>query len=155
MKSPWYISFAGRHGRKMQVFHDRLRASPIGYRLARGAFWAIVATGASRVLALATSIIAARIVGREKFGEWGVIQSTVVLFGTLAGLWIGSDHDQHIAEFRRTDPIRAGRLMGLCLLLGLVSGIIISGVVAVIAPWLAAKTLAAPQLAPLLRIGSS
>lgn len=158
MKKRWYISLFGKHGdaaiQKYHVVHDRLRASPVGYRLARGAFWAIVATGASRILALLTSVIAARLLGRDKFGELGVIQSTVVLFGTLAGLGLGLTTTKYIAEFRRIDPPKAGRLIGLCLLVAIVSGLSICAVVVGIAPWLAAKTLAAPQLAPLLRIGS-
>jgi O-antigen/teichoic acid export membrane protein len=96
----------------------------------------------------------ARVLGRDRFGELGVIQSTVVLFGTLAGLGLGLTSTKYIAEYRQSDPAKAGRLMGLCGLVAIVSGLLICAVVVVIAPWLAANTLAAPQLAPLLRIGS-
>jgi O-antigen/teichoic acid export membrane protein len=106
------------------------------------------------LLALATSVIAARVLGREAFGEVGIIQSTVLLFGTLAGMGLGLTTTKYVAEFRHKDPARAGRVIGMGLITGAISGLLIAAAVAVFAPWLAAKTLAAPQLAPLLVAGS-
>jgi O-antigen/teichoic acid export membrane protein len=98
------------------------------------------------------SVALARIMGREAFGELGIIQSTVGMFGTLAGFGLGVTATKHIAELRESDPLRAGRI----LVLSRWFSIILSGAGAAIlwlaAPWLAASTLAAPQLAGPLRI---
>ncbi len=142
-------------GGYLSTLTARLRASPIGYRLARGAFWGVFAGITSRVLALGMSVIVARVLGRERFGQFGIVQSTVALFGTLAGLGLGLTTTKYVSELRQNDPARAGRLMGLCFLVSMISGGLISAVVWLVAPWLAASTLAEPRLAPLLRVGSA
>jgi O-antigen/teichoic acid export membrane protein len=157
-RAPWYLRLAGLGGTQVQrhfeMLLERVRRSPLGYRLARGAFWALVSTAGSRALALATSVIAARVLGPQKFGEIGVIQSTVILFGTLAGMGLGLTSTKHVAEFRCNDPAKTGRLIGLCVLAGVCSGLLVAALVALSSPWLATHTLAAPQLSMALCSGS-
>src|SRR5271169_1563568 len=68
----------------------RLESSPVGERLLRGTFWSMSGTIVSRALGLAAAILAARIVGKVVYGELGIIQSTVGMFGTLAGFGMGT-----------------------------------------------------------------
>ncbi|MCU0395385.1 MAG: oligosaccharide flippase family protein, partial [Chitinophagaceae bacterium] len=49
---------------------------------------------------------------------------------------------------------RAGRIIALSSLTAWCSGLVLTGVLWLIAPWLAERTLAAPNLAPLLRISA-
>jgi len=92
--------------------------------------------------------------GKTGFGELGMIQSTVGMFGAFAGFGLGLTATKHVAEFRQKDPAKAGRILALSNIVALVSGVTMSAVLFILAPWLAEKTLAAPQLAPLLRIGA-
>src|SRR5437867_2576039 len=69
----------------LQGWWTRLESSPVGGRLLHGAFWSLMGTFTSRVLGLASAILVARILGKMRYGEWGMIQSTVGLVGTLAG----------------------------------------------------------------------
>jgi O-antigen/teichoic acid export membrane protein len=133
----------------------RVRASPVGHRLARGTFWMVAGTVISRVLGLGSSIILARILGKVPFGELGTIQSTVGLFGAFAGLGIGITATKYVAEFRETEPARCGRVIGFSLAAALVGGIFAGLGLLLFGGWLATNTLAAPQLAPLLRIGAA
>ena len=132
---------------------DRLEASPIGYRLAKGAFWSLTGAVISRGLALVSSIIVARMLGKVGFGELGMIQSTVGMFGTFAGFGLGLTATKHVAEFRAKDPERAGRIIALSGMVAIVTGAVMSLALFVFAPWLAEHTLAAPHLGGLLRIG--
>jgi O-antigen/teichoic acid export membrane protein len=61
---------------------------------------------------------------------------------------------KHVAEFRRSDPLRAARIIRMSSVTASVSGIAISAAVAIMAEFLAARTMGAPQLAMELRIGS-
>jgi O-antigen/teichoic acid export membrane protein len=140
--------------RFLKPYWDRVEASPLGYRLAKGAFWSLAGALMSRALGLVSSILVARMLGKVGFGELGVIQSSVGMFGTFAGFGLGLTATKHVAEFRAKDPVRAGRIIALSSLVSWGTGGAMAVLLFVLAPWLAAHTLAAPHLGGLLRIGS-
>ena len=123
-------------------------------RLARGTAWALIGTVISRGLWLLSSVVVARKLGKEGFGELGIIQSTVGLFGIFAGLGLGMTANKHVAEYRTKDPARAGRIMGLSGLAAWVSASIMAAVLIALAPWVAKSTLGAPHLTHSLQIGA-
>ncbi len=133
---------------------DRVEASPLGSRLARGAFWSLAGSLISRGLGLVSAILVGRFLGRDEFGELGIIQNTIGMFGTLAGFGMGVTANKHIAEYKSTDPVRAGRILGVASALAWASSGVMAIVLIFLAPWLAAKTLAAPHLAGLLQVGA-
>lgn len=133
---------------------DRVRTSPFGARLAHGAFWSLAGALVSRLSALAASILTARLLGRENFGELGIIQSTIGMFATFAGLGLGTTATKYIAAFRLKDPLKAGRIIRLSNLLAYGTGAAAALALVLSAPFLAEKTLAAARLTPLLRIGA-
>lgn len=138
----------------LKPFVARVLDSPLGYRLARGAFWSFLGTVISQGCGFAATVLVARMLGKEGFGELGVIQNTVGMFGVFAGFGLGVTATKHVAEFRLKDPAKAGRIMALCALFAVGSGGLIALGLALAAPWLAANTLAAPHLAELLQIGA-
>lgn len=138
----------------LRPFWDRLRASNIGYRLAHGAFWSIIGASVSQILMLVSSIIIARILGREHFGEYGIVFSTVGMFSVFAGFGLGTTATKFVAEFKRTDPARAGRIIALSSIVAIGTGFLAATALFVIAPWLSAKTLAAPHLSNMLRLAT-
>ena len=133
---------------------DRVKKSDIGLRLARGAFWSLAGAVISRGLMLVASIVVARMLGKTGFGELGMIQSTVGMFGVFAGFGLGLTATKHVAEFRTTDPDRAGRIIALSNLVAIVTGGVMALGLFIFAPWLAAHTINAPHLAGVLRIGA-
>lgn len=133
---------------------DRLEASPLGYRLAKGAFWSLAGTLISRGLGLCSSILVARMLGQVGFGEIGIIQSTLGMFGTFAGFGLGITATKYVAEFRIKSPARAGRIIALSSVVSWITGGVMALLLLVLGPWLATHTLAAPHLGGLLQIGS-
>jgi O-antigen/teichoic acid export membrane protein len=99
-------------------------------------------------------IAVARIVGRENFGEVGILQSTVTMFQAFAGVGLGLTATKHVAEYRAASPERAGHIIAISDLVAVASGAIASAAVFFCAPWLAANALVRPEIAPLLRIAS-
>ncbi|MCG6537882.1 MAG: oligosaccharide flippase family protein, partial [Syntrophales bacterium LBB04] len=85
----------------------------LGARFARGAFWSFVAAILSQGIGMAASIVTARFLGKEGFGEFGMIISTVGAFGIFAGLGLGLTATKFVAEYRATDPARVARILGL------------------------------------------
>lgn len=132
----------------------RIEASPLGYRLARGALWSLIGAVLSRGLGLLASIFVARMLGKDVFGALGIIQSTVGTFGVIAGFGLGLTATKYVAEFRENDPSRASRILALSAVVSWVTGILAATVLFTQAPWLAAKSLAAPHLFRELRVGA-
>ena len=133
---------------------DRIRSSSLGYRLAHGAFWSMTGAGVSQAMMLLSSIVVARILGRQQFGEFGIINNTIGMFGIFAGFGLGMTATKYVAEFRGKDPARAGRIIALSSLVAMGTGALVAAVLLLIAPWLASETLSAPQLTGLLRLSA-
>lgn len=133
---------------------DRVVNSPLGHRLAKGVFWSMAGSVISRGLMFVATILVARMLGKTVFGELGMIQSTVVMFGVFAGFGIGLTATKHVAEFRQGDPERTGRILGLSSLVALSTGGLMALILLVFAPWLAEHTINAPHLTGVLRIGA-
>jgi len=119
-----------------------------------GIFWNLISAMASQGFPLIAAIITARLLGTFGFGQLGMINSTIILFSTFAGLGLGITSTKYIAQFHQTDPERTGRIMGLTNLFGIISGALMSIILFIIAPWLATNMLAAPNLVNELRIVS-
>jgi O-antigen/teichoic acid export membrane protein len=128
----------------LALLESRFQQSAEGLRLARGMGWSVVGAVCSRGLALLSSFIAARILGRSVFGELGIIQSTTNMYGTFGQLG-GLTAIKHVAEFRTKDPDRAGRVIALSILVSMAGGVAIGTLMFASSPW-AARLLAAPHL---------
>ncbi|MBN1918066.1 MAG: oligosaccharide flippase family protein [Verrucomicrobia bacterium] len=128
---------------------DSLRA-----RFARGAFWAVTGTLISQGLLLASSVLVARFLGKQGFGELGIIRATVGMFGVLVGLRLGLTATKHVAEFRTSDPLRAGRIIALSSIAGATAAAVGAGLLLVASPYLATHTIQAPHLTPVLMISA-
>ncbi len=151
--SPRKIAYACCPARFHRIL-DRIEASNTGSRLARGVFWSIFGAVISRGLMLAASILVARMLGREVFGEYGIIRSTVNMFLVFAGFGLGLTATKHVAEFRDNDPARAGRIIAVSGYFAMTTGLLVAVGLLIFAPLLAERSLNAPHLTGILRIGA-
>jgi O-antigen/teichoic acid export membrane protein len=131
---------------------NRVETSEIGYRLARGTFWSVFGAVISKGLGLASSIIVARALGRDGFGEIGIIYSTVAMFELFASFGLGVTATKYVAQYRQSNPLTAGRIISLAWIVNAITGVACAILLAVFSPWLAEHVLAAPHLSSLLRI---
>ena len=148
-KTRWYVSSSEWTLRNWASIYQ----SEIACRMVRGAFWSLMGTVASRGLMLSALVIVARMVGKEQFGELGIVRSTIASLGALAGVGLGITATKHIADFRQTDPERAGRIVTLAERMSLSAAAAVSLVLFLCSPWIASRLLNAPHLAGLLGIG--
>ncbi|MBN2392182.1 MAG: oligosaccharide flippase family protein [Anaerolineae bacterium] len=133
---------------------DRVSRSPIGSRLVRGVFWTMAGAVISRGLMLCATVVVARILNKTVYGELGMIQSTVSMFGVFAGFGLGLTATKYVAEYSQIDPDRAGRIIGISGLSSVLTGGLMALGLLIFAPWLAENTINAPHLADELRIGA-
>ena len=129
-------------------------ASPLAYRLARGAFWSLVGSLISRGLGLLAGVLVARLLGKHDYGQLGMVQSTTGMFGIFAGFGMGLTANKHVAEFKNQDPARAGRIICLSSLISWITGGLLTLILLVFAPWLARTTLGSANMTGLLQAGA-
>jgi O-antigen/teichoic acid export membrane protein len=117
-------------------------------------FWTMAGAIISRGLTFIAGVIVARMLGKTGYGEFGMINSTVGMFGIFAGFGLGITATKHVAELRQKDPVRAGRILGLSFIVAMVTGGAMALALFLFAPWLAENTINAPHLADVLKIGA-
>ena len=130
------------------------KEAPLAHRLAHGSFWALSGTVASRIFSMATTIFLARILGKADYGAYGMVQSTIGMFGLFAGLSMGATTTKYVAQLKTTDPSRAGKILSLTTMLAIVSGGVVMVLLGFTAPWLARTTLNRSDLSPVLMTGA-
>lgn len=112
----------------MATITEKMQGQPTGLRqrLISGVLWNLVAMIASRGSTLVVTIIVARVLGTAKYGEIGIIQSTIGMFGTFAGMGLGVTCTKYLAELKYEDPARAGRIIALTHMVGWFSASILA-----------------------------
>lgn len=132
----------------------RVIDSSVGRRLLFGAFWSGFGTIIARGLSVVASFCVARFCGKEAFGEYGMVINTAAMLSTVCGMGMGSTVVKYVAELRERNPARASGILALTTCVTWVAGVVIGGLFILLADWIAARILAAPHLANLLRIAA-
>ena len=120
--------------------------SSLAHRFLAGTSWIFLGTVLGQACGLAGSIIAGRLLGKEGFGELGLIRSTISIFFMVAVFGIGMAATKYISEYRQTAKERLGRIIGFTRSANTFFSILCALAIAISAPYLAAKLFNAPQL---------
>lgn len=135
---------------KKQLF----RADPLTRRMANAAWWSLCASALARLLMVAVWVICGRTLAKDEFGALTLIYSTINLLGTVGALGLGVTATRYLGELRYSDPVKAGRLMGLSYVLSVASGVIMSAALVLAARPLAVRVLGRADLVPSLQVGA-
>lgn len=136
------------------TMRPKLPLTKLNMRMRTGFVYSLIAAVFNSGSTLLVSIAVANLLGRDQFGEFAVVQNTLLTITAVATLSTGLTATKFVAEFRSTDPGKASRILGLCASATVVSGLLASGVVFFAASWLAVVVMNAPQLAVPLMIAS-
>src|SRR3990170_1825677 len=83
-------------------------------RLIKGTVLNLIAVAFNQGSSLIVNIIVARILMMQSFGEYAMVQSTLLTLAVISQLATGYTASKYLAEYRTSDPKKAGRIMGLC-----------------------------------------
>lgn len=133
---------------------NRINKSDIGHRIASGAFWSMVGTALSKVFVLIGGMFCARILGKEGFGEFGMIRSTISMFVVFGTAGLGLTATKHIAEFLKTAKEKIPSIYMLTNGFATITGGIVVVLVLLLSDYLVNNTLNSPQLLTSLRFGA-
>ncbi len=123
----------------------------IGLRLFRASGLIALGNVSSRVIALLTAIVSARLLTEIEFGAFGVVQGALSMFVIGASLTLGVGAARYVAVYRSAAPERARSIVAVALGAGAVSSVITAALMAGAAPWLASTWLRDPSVTNPLR----
>jgi O-antigen/teichoic acid export membrane protein len=139
----------------LREFSPSAETGSLRARFQNGITWNVAGAVLNNGANFLTNIAIANLLGREIFGEYGMIQSTLSTFIGVAYAAGGITATKYVAEFRSSDKERAGRVLGLCSATTMVTGTFATLLVLFCAPWLASATLKAPFLTRPLEIAAA
>ena len=135
-------------------FINRLRASDIAGRMTKGALWSFTGTALGKFFVLLTGIICARILGKEGFGELGIIRSTLGMFIILGSGGIGVTATRYIAAYRTNEKKHAAAIYRLSSVFTMIVGFIITFILLGLSDILTEDVLNSRKLSTPIIIGS-
>ncbi len=115
-------------------------------RLRRGITWTAIGSVVGQGASVLASVALARILGRETYGQFALVQSTVVALTNFANLGLGVTATKYVSQYRTTQPEKAGRILGLSFLFAVLSSSCFSLVLVRFAPVLIRSAALVPEL---------
>lgn len=126
-----------------------LLKTPIGNSVAWSAFGSIISKG----LIFIAWIAVARILGAEKYGEFGLIRNTVLMFTVFAGFGLNSTAVKYVAQYSEC-RIKTYKLIKLILYTSTFMGFIFFVIVFFFSEYIARRTVNAPWIEDDIKIAS-
>jgi len=132
------------------------RGQPLGLRqrVLSGALWVTIANVAYRGMLMLAMMMVARILGKEEYGQLGIIQSSITMFEAIAALGMGITATKHIAEYRNSDKYKVSRVITLTRVTTFVTGVFFGVVIYLIAPQMSTTMLGSGELTEFVRISA-
>src|SRR5947209_10780226 len=98
---------------------DSLRA-----QVAKGITFQMVANVLAPASSFLSLLIAARLLGKEQYGRFALVQSTVNTFVGVGALGLGITATKYVSEYRVRQPERVGRVLGLSCSVAIVAALV-------------------------------
>jgi O-antigen/teichoic acid export membrane protein len=133
---------------------NRVQQSPIGKRIVSGTFWFVVGNGFGKMFTFIAMVLVAKILGKEAFGEFGLVRSTAMTFVAFSSFGMGITATKYIAELLHTDKERTGRIISLTYWFTIISSFLVSVLFYCLVPWLCETKLNAPDLIPVMKLSA-
>lgn len=148
------LNFEKRLPPKLNKLITRINSSNIGGRIASGAFWSIFGTASAKCIVLIAGIICANILGSEKYGELGLVRSTINMFVVFGTFGIGVTATKYISQYRKDSIEKMEMIYSLTTSFSVIMATIITALILIFSPIIANSSLNAPHLVVEIRIGA-
>lgn len=129
--------------------------STVRKRVLAGTGWLVLGNGGARMLAVATALAAARLLGREGFGALALVQLTITTAGTLVSWQLAQAATRFVSQLRHSSAAKAAAVARLATTLSVASGLAAMLALLLFGDWISRQVLRQASLAPLLRLASA
>jgi O-antigen/teichoic acid export membrane protein len=103
-----------------------------------------------------SNIVCARLLGSTQFGELAIVLTTTNLFTTLFASGLSMTATKYVAEYRSSNPNRAGAIAGLSWVTSIIVGAMTALLMVLLGPWLSRSVLnASHELSTALSLGAA
>lgn len=123
-------------------------------RMAGGAAWSLASAVSTQGAMMVASLLMARILGAERYGQVALINVTVGMLGVFAGLGLSLTATRTVAALRGVDTPRLARVLVLLDRCLITSVSVAATLMFLLAPVIATAILGAPEMVELLRLGA-
>jgi O-antigen/teichoic acid export membrane protein len=122
-------------------------------RIGHGVAFSLVAAIFNQGSTFAVNLVLAHMFGRKVFGEYAMVAGTLLPLAMIAPLGGGLAANKYVAEWRQSDPQRAGRAITLLCTVATASAALTTLAIFLGATLISGPLLAAPHLTTPLRFG--
>jgi len=133
---------------------DYLRPRQLLKRMLGGAIWTVLGTAISRFFSMVTNIVVARMLGKEDFGAYGILGTTLETLSIFAGMSLGFTLIKYTAEYRDRDLLKTGHYIGAARTTAYFAAGIMSAILFACSNDLATTILNRTDLEGLLKLGA-
>ena len=123
-------------------------------RISSGTSWVLIGTLSSKAFVFVATILIARILPKEVYGQLSIIRSTIALFVSLSACGVGATATRYIAEYRKSDPKKAIKMYYVANSFVWIMAIVSTAVLMYCAETLASDRLHSPDMTVELRIAA-
>lgn len=114
-------------------------------RLIKGTIYNLIASVSGQGSTFAVSILIARILSQEEYGQYTILLATLLSVAMISQLSTGYTAQKFVAQYRTASMQRVGQIIGACTAICYVSAIVSGAVFFLAAPYIAGNVLNAPQ----------
>lgn len=132
----------------------KIKSSNIGNRLVKGISWSMFGSFLGKGLMLIAFMFVARILGKEEYGKFGIIRSTVTMFMAFSSMGMGLTASRYIAYFRDIDQNRTFQIYKVSNLIAFFSALIISLSIIIFSTYISKVSFGTSDLSMPLKISS-
>lgn len=119
-----------------------------------GSLWSIIGVFISKGLLLITWFLIARILGKNLYGEFGMIRSTIQMFSAFTGFGLGLTATKHVAEYIGNNNKKVSNILSMAYGFAIFLGLIVCVIINIFVDEIAIGSLNAPHLKNEIRIAS-
>lgn len=123
-----------------------------GETILNGSTWLIAGQVFSKIMVLIGSIIVARIIGKEIYGELAIFKSTINTFTTISSAAFGVAATKYIAEYHNIDIRKISRIISLTSIIVFVFAVVFTLLIIIFSSYLSISFLKNNQLETGLKI---
>ena len=135
-------------------FKSRIKSSDIATRMANGAFWSLTGTATAKTLVMIAGIICARILGKELYGQYGLIKNTINTFMVLGSSGLGFTATKYISEYKKDYKDRISSIYYVTNGFAVIMAVVFALLLFCFSDFLAVRVLHTPVLSKSLCISS-